>query len=440
MNRIGIYNTQHLYPSLINDNSSFIDWIKNNTNIVLNKMIHKLDKEPFIYIYQIGNKRKKNKSIYIIYINELYGEGTWGKTYPAYIFNHKYYTNDKFINMAINNKKMKLKGYINMNIKTYSKAFYLLLKNDIHFVRFIISKSTKYIVKISNSFIDYNDAIQSKDTLYDSIIHSIISCDKTVHNYIPLLKYIFLGGSKNNYKLFSIMEKMDDSIETILNKGKKMNTDFILSYLLQISIGLYDLYKINFNHRDLKLDNTMYLYKREDISKTIHYKQNITINNTLLDIEFDFPSFGYTHKLIDFGLSCIIYKQYNLFSETFYTKNTQLNRGRDLTFLVFSILNYYWDILHNNLKNYLSYLLEITSNCSLVVDLINNTKTHSYHIDTMNHFETQCNEINDLNEDLYNLLDNIDFDNKKTYPEQIIYDIYNYKLTHQLPQKILLPQ
>lgn len=563
---IGFRDEESLYKSLIvNNYTNIVKWICNNLDIVLDKKIHNTKDGKYV-IYKVGrtnptNKLQKRTHIYIIRGTEQYGKGTWGTVTSGYIFEPSFYTNSKIMDMALDNRRRKLKGYVNKTIINESQAFWLLLKNDETYLRWIISKAPKYAIKIPNDM--ETDGETLKDILYDPVIQSIIGINKNVSNYIPKLQHIFLVPKVKKWKtkckkkeqelpnsiIISIMEQLDGCIEDLLNNQlkakKKIKNDIILSYLLQISIALYDLYKIDFNHRDLKTDNTMYNYNENDKDRHLDINMELPIEDRQENISFSFPTFGYTHKIIDLGLSCIKYKEYQLNSETYYNKkNRCVSRSRDLTLLVFSLLNFYHEVFSEKILGYFGYLLEISPTCSLVHNLydpsyssfsneslednssssseienehcnkcgadkyiskgINSTEIYvepildseniehihdniNTHIEnrkcvacgnlytaqldylpcnitncnwdgidnnydsinsyssgeessseesSINDFDTMeeyCEKIDSWSKKLYNMTNLEEFDNKKTYPEQIIFDIYNYTITGNLP-------
>jgi len=287
-------------------------------------------------------------------------------------------------------------------------------------------------------------------------------------------------------KIISVMQKLDGSFDNqleeynnkqLIDKNFNIADNHLLSYILQISNALYYLYQdgLEFNHRDFKPDNTMFV---------ITEKNKIKID--IKQITFDFPSYGQLHKIIDFGLSCIKYKEYNLNTVSYYSKEDNCYRkSRDLSQLVFSILNYHWNILSEKLIGYLGYLLEYDENCKLWNNSLaeidnnleentsnNNQNNNSYEEDSeeenellesneenelqesneennefmqnLNNntnsnnengdFYAKCAKVKEWNTRMYNFFNREDYDNKKLYPLSIIKDIYNYSKTDILPQ------
>ena len=583
--KYGIRNENTFFNALTSNNDQkIIEWTCNNIDIVYSQFSHDTPEGKYI-IYKVGrinqlNNYEKSDYKFIVRGYKNFGKGSWGSVYEAYVLDSNVYKNKIYKKKALDNKKAKLKGFINKKITSYSTAFNLLIKHDIHFFRLILKKCVnKFAIKIPNSMDTDGESI--KDILYEPCIQGIIGSNETVKNYVPKLNHIFIQPKIKKWKskcknedelpdsiIVSIMEKLDGTFKNILKekcnkqlnekKSHRIQTDLILSYLLQISIGLLDLYKYTrFNHRDLKDDNTMYIYNKEKIKSKMNINLNIFIDGMKQNIKFNFPTYGYEHKIIDFGLSCIEYKEYKLNTVTYYDKEDQcFSQSRDLSQLVFSLLNYYWNIMDDKLIGYLGHLLKINDECNLWRNLLSNdesdsdsdsdsdnsdyindslssihegcpkcgtlkyiskgitsteldydpiidskgikhfhdelnkytekrqcvacnniytieilpecsisdcdwqrtdenlsedsdenfsedsdksyisTQTNSNNslnnVNTFN-FNTSCREIQSWEDRLYDLLNHSEFDNKKTYPEKIIYDIYNYSLTGDLP-------
>ena len=62
-------------------------------------------------------------------------------------------------------------------ITSYSKAFWLLIKHDVNFFRFMVKKSVdKFAIKIPNSMETDSESI--KNILYEPCIQGIINSNK----------------------------------------------------------------------------------------------------------------------------------------------------------------------------------------------------------------------------------------------------------------------
>ena len=150
---LGLRDENDLYKSLtINNYNNIVKWVCHNLDIVVGKCVHNTIDGRYI-IYRVGrskplNTTQKTNHIYIIKGNEKYGKGTWGSVSSGYIFDSKDYMNPRIMEMVLDNRKRKLKGYIHKKITNESYAFWLLLQNDPTYVRWLISKSPKYAIKI----------------------------------------------------------------------------------------------------------------------------------------------------------------------------------------------------------------------------------------------------------------------------------------------------
>jgi len=171
-----------------------------------------------------------------------------------------------------------------------------------------------------------------KEYIYDTIqevLTQIIIYEASKDINIPEIglvgpfspRFFYLG--KNDTQLFILMEHLDVNLQNALDNKmrnyswKPPTSQFIKTTTLQISKILDILYKrLNFNHRDLKPDNIMY--------KIINDSPNI--------------------RLIDFGFSCLKYKNLKLKAlsrEEFASGLTSCSsNSRDLHSYFFYLLNY----------------------------------------------------------------------------------------------------
>jgi hypothetical protein len=523
LRRFGMNNESELIKSLNSDrNDNIVDWVCNNLNHSVNNTKNKIKSRGIKYtVFNIrkinaitpsivGKKPNLKKNIFVICSDNFIGSGSWGKVYDAFIFDNKFYENpkNKVFEKAKLNKKLKVNGF-NVVIKNTSQAFFLLLKYEYLYIDTILkTQKDSYAIKVPKTMELDGDSL--KDILFEPAIHGAICLNKNTAQYVPELKTIFLQPINNtkwktkcqhliknknenkeipNSKIISVMGKLDGSFDKILSKRSEMQLseldlripdDNILSYLLQISNALIALYDsgIEFNHRDFKPDNTMF--------KKVNIATQISINSP--DMKFKFPSYGELHKIIDFGLSCLKYKSYQLNTVSYYDKNSRcFSQSRDLTQLVFIILNFHWNILNDKIIGYLGYLLDINQDCNLWRNLVdteggiesededededeyeytdesedeyneNNINSDNFNSNENNeynsgdnndvdevednnenndeiHFNEKCSKIKSWDTRLYNFLNRIDYDNSKLYPIQIIQDIFNYSKTGNLPQ------
>lgn len=264
------------------------------------------------------------------------------------------------------------------------------------------------------------DKINSYSLLVENTIFALLYNNNNTNKYVPELIKLFIHQGS----IYTIMEKLDGSIHYDLKKIKQMNKvngkksniydGFILSYILQIAYGLYSIYQEYpiFSHRDLKPNNTMY---------KIVNSNNITIE--LDTISFNFPTYGYKHYIIDFGFSCL---------NDYSAKNMGecQSKSRDLTQFIFVLLNFNYMLLSDKVIGYLTYLLDINPKCNLWRNIYSN-KLSRKKKPTLK--KSLCSSISGFDKYLYRYVNQNDFDNPKTYPENIIKDIYQYHNNSKLP-------
>ena len=250
--------------------------------------------------------------------------------------------------------------------------------------------------------------------LIENTIHGLLTLNKEIQEYIPKLNYFFYEPNDEN--IITIMEKLDGTINDIFKKyrkdgNKKIYDKFVLSYILQISYAIYRINQNNyvFSHRDLKPNNTGFniIKAGSDLYDMGDYK-------------FVYPNFGYRYKIIDFGLSCIEYKDRYLSRESLQN-NVCKSFSRDITNFIFVFLNYNYKILSNEIIVYFGYLLDFTDNCKLWIDFTTKTNIKKSNID--DNLDTHCSNIEGIDRYLKDYIYHPEFDNSKTYPESIIKDI-----------------
>lgn len=129
---------------------------------------------------------------------------------------------------------------------------------------------------------------------YDSDIS-----DNENNDYIILL-------NKIPCQIFCI-EKLQGTLEDLLEDIKDIKTDIILSCIFQISFALNYMQKhYSFTHNDLHINNIMYTSTNKTF---LYYKYN--------NIYFKVPTYGYLFKIIDFGRSIFIFHNRLFYNDTF---------------------------------------------------------------------------------------------------------------------------
>ena len=145
--------------------------------------------------------------------------------------------------------------------------------------------------------------------------------------YVPQVFEIAYSRTKN--KLWIIQELMDGTFESLINhRTKEENETHLLDDFEVIAKQLEWLgTHLQFNHRDLKSDNIMY----------------------------KLSSKGYVLRLIDFGMSCMTWKEIHLQASTnlFPASHTCYRESRDLSALFFEISEYVKSHLSKETRNLL---------------------------------------------------------------------------------------
>merc|ERR1712072_430978 len=105
------------------------------------------------------------------------------------------------------------------------------------------------------------------------------------------------------------------------------------------------------------------------------------------------------HKIIDFGFSCIKYKDYNLNTVSYYDVGDRcFSQSRDLSQIIFIILNYHWNILSDKIIGYLGYLLDINPECKLWRNLVEDYTSDFKYDENNNNLDETEDEYNLVNE------------------------------------------
>lgn len=390
---LGIRNEKIFLEKLLN--KDFDSIIKNNT---LDYVIKTIENED----YNILKIRGKTYIYYVFYSKIFLKKGGYGKISDCFTV-----------------VESELVEILSTNISDLDKLISRNIEYIISKVKIIIPKIVKYPINL--------DQDNLEETLIENIIMSIIYLNKVTRNFVPKLMNIYY----NNNTIDVIMEKMEGSIndylkeKLIISPSKKIFDDYIISYLLQISYILYKLYdEFDFNHRDFKTNNTT--YRKVNVNKQFIVKTP--------KIEFTYPTFGFEHCIIDFGFSCIESvkpKKISLSVEhdDIFNKICQ-NSGRDLTQLIYQLLNTKWILFTDKIIGYLGYILDINGRCKLWRNF--KLKKQNKFSKTKN-INVLCNNVNHYNRNIYKYVNHPNFNNTKSYPLRIIEDIYKYKKTGELP-------
>jgi len=117
----------------------------------------------------------------------------------------------------------------------------------------------------------------------------------------------YISILKNIPSQHFFIEKLEGTLEDLLDKIEDLNTDIILSCLFQVAFALNYLQKhYNFTHNDLHVNNVMYTHTEKTC---LYYKFN--------NIYFKVPTHGYIFKIIDFGRSIFKFHKKTFFNDTF---------------------------------------------------------------------------------------------------------------------------
>ena len=185
-----------------------------------------------------------------------------------------------------------------------------------------IEKGVKLIVKIIDSS-HVRSASELAKYEYDIVQEAftqILIYESTKEIVMPEInlngpfapKLFFIGKDSKNFYIVS--ERLEANLADFLNTVP--TTDFIKTTVLQLSKIIEILYeKIKFNHRDLKADNIMF--------KMIDKKINV--------------------RLIDFGFSCLKYRQLTIsaISDDVYASRLHCNsKIRDMHSFLYYLVNY----------------------------------------------------------------------------------------------------
>ena len=114
------------------------------------------------------------------------------------------------------------------------------------------------------------------------------------------------------------LEKLEDTLDSLLENDKIINNEEWKSCLLQVIMILITYQKVfNFTHNDLHTNNIMYVKTDKTF---INYKFN--------NIYYKIPTFGKLYKIIDFGRAIYTFKGKTICSDSYHPKGdaaTQYN-------------------------------------------------------------------------------------------------------------------
>lgn len=198
-----------------------------------------------------------------------------------------YYCSDEILD-EIFNKNYKILNLIDKG--SFSEVFEIInLKNNLIFIVKVM-----IVDEILNTIETVNDEIKILSSMNN--------------DYIIKLYEVF----RSDKKFLLIMEKADGNIKDLLKKIN-LNEKNISKIFYQILLGIKYLHDNNIVHRDIKLQNIMYICKNCKNSKNKscdEYVDNENIDQFINNIQI---------KIIDFGLSTKISPIKN------YKKDTRLN-------------------------------------------------------------------------------------------------------------------
>lgn len=152
-----------------------------------------------------------------------------------------------------------------------------------------------FVVKI----FDYNvnnkcvlnlDGIIFTDDMIEIAILSIISAAS--FKYPNMLR--MYGATVCKSKIGMVVEKGEIDMFSFIMKNKKLDMQEISSYVFQIIFSILIMQEYGIKHNDISINNIV-LFKNKIKNKYLHY--------TIDGINYYVPNYGYTAKIIDFGLA-----------------------------------------------------------------------------------------------------------------------------------------
>jgi len=188
--------------------------------------------------------------------------------------------------------------------------------------------------------LDNKDDIQG--FLTEIIIQIILmetSKDQPNGPYVP--KIYKIGFNKSNKKGYIVSELMYRTVNSLVGTESKESNNLIVPEMLKQVATILEFFgeKLQFNHRDFKSDNIMYIKNKE----------------------------GYRfYKIIDFGYSCLKWNNLQITGIIPKFSGVCFRKGRDLTQLMYELWKYYqlskelYAWLYSNLQ------VHINKDCSIV--------------------------------------------------------------------------
>ena len=164
----------------------------------------------------------------------------------------------------------------------------------------------------SNTNNKYDEEIDSNEYI-ESLTNSQMS------DYSTLDSDEIINATIYNFPVQIIcLEKLEDTLDSLLENDKIINNEEWKSCLLQVIMILITYQKVfNFTHNDLHTNNIMYVKTDKTF---INYKFN--------NIYYKIPTFGKLYKIIDFGRAIYTFKGKTICSDSYHPKGdaaTQYN-------------------------------------------------------------------------------------------------------------------
>jgi len=161
-----------------------------------------------------------------------------------------------------------------------------------------------------------------------NIILAETSKDMMDGPFVP--RIIRIGYNSSTYEAFILSEPMRNTLDNVISSYSPKENDIIIPDAVQQIAQIIGFFgrKLNFNHRDLKGDNIMYV-KNKDGKRL--------------------------YRLIDFGFSCITWNGIKVEGSGYLADSpTCYKKDRDLSQLIYSLLRYNGTNMTFKLYKYLS--------------------------------------------------------------------------------------
>ena len=155
--------------------------------------------------------------------------------------------------------------------------------------------------------------------------------------YAP--RFYKIGYNPITSEVYIVTELLTGTLHSFIKaNGEQENDKMLIDALIQVSeILLFFGDRLQFNHRDLKPDNIMFLKN----------------------------SYGaYEFKLIDFGLSCLNYNGLSIVATKFFKNKICYKKDRDMPQLLYAIISFYGSSISDNLFKTINRMLLAYSNGS----------------------------------------------------------------------------